>query len=150
MQTTLLKLNQITTPEAKRLARIHLSVAPFMKPSDAARGAALAEVRDGRLYKDTYKTFQDYHESRLHLTNWQVNMLLRAAGAPPNQRLKRLRSSSPAEVSVVMFLATTEPRILESALHRQFSDKRVRGEWFALTDDDLNSIREEHKEKVQQ
>jgi len=38
------------------------------------------------------------------------------------------------------------PKELEKELHQQFSNKRIRGEWFELNDKDINTIIEKMKE----
>lgn len=56
-------------------------------------------------------------------------------------RLAHIKSGSPVECELLMTIKYDEKSInLEKDLHNKFSSKRVRGEWFALSKDDLKSI----------
>lgn len=41
---------------------------------------------------------------------------------------------------LIGYVKTNDPHALEHTLHQQYKNKRVRGEWFDLTYDDINSI----------
>lgn len=47
----------------------------------------------------------------------------------------------PFETEVVLIIETDQCVSLETSLHRLCAKKRVRGEWFALDDDDIAAIR---------
>ena len=52
-------------------------------------------------------------------------------------RLNSYRTSSPHEIVLLAAIETTdkdEAALLEARLHEQFSQQRVRGEWFKLND----------------
>lgn len=55
-------------------------------------------------------------------------------------RIKTHQCSSPFEVRVAIAYFVEDMRAEELALHSLFSEKRVRGEWFSLSDDDLRMI----------
>jgi hypothetical protein len=55
----------------------------------------------------------------------------------PLSRLKRLQTGHPSRLTILAFYPGT--RSLETALHKEFSDLRTRGEWF---DDSEGMIRE--------
>lgn len=55
--------------------------------------------------------------------------------ANPHIRERTLQSEKPT----ISLIAKSEKNI-EEFLHKRYSDKRVRGEWFALTKDDINEI----------
>ena len=57
----------------------------------------------------------------------------------PSFREKTLQSEKPTITKIFEF-----PSDVELSLHKKYSDKRVRGEWFALTDDDLIDINAEY------
>jgi hypothetical protein len=42
---------------------------------------------------------------------------------------------------VKAIIETGDPASLEKQLHRAYHDKRVKGEWFRLDDDDIEAIR---------
>lgn len=47
----------------------------------------------------------------------------------------------PFETEIVLIIETEQCIALETSLHRLCAKKRVRGEWFALDDDDIAAIR---------
>jgi len=54
------------------------------------------------------------------------------------KRRSNIENSSGSDIEVLaMFYGSLD---LEKQLHRQFADKRKRGEWFQISDDDLNAI----------
>jgi hypothetical protein len=57
----------------------------------------------------------------------------------PKKREKTLQSEKPTIELLFSFDATEE---LEKELHVVFGDKRIRGEWFYLTEDDIFYIKE--------
>jgi hypothetical protein len=56
-------------------------------------------------------------------------------------RITSLQTASPILLSTVCKIKTDSPDTLERDLHRKFSHKRVRGEWFSLTPEDVESIK---------
>lgn len=59
----------------------------------------------------------------------------------PEWRLRQLQTASVDPIELIHTIKTTQHG-LERALHRQFSDVRQSGEWFALTDTHLDWIKE--------
>lgn len=57
-------------------------------------------------------------------------------------RIKALTIELPYGLEVIHTIATGDMNALESRFHNIFSEKRVRGEWFRLDDDDVKYIRE--------
>jgi len=63
------------------------------------------------------------------------------------ERFAQIKSASPVECQVLFFTKYDENTIdLEKKYHDKFSEKRVRGEWFALSKSDLLPIVQERKE----
>ena len=58
----------------------------------------------------------------------------------PNSRLKQLSTGNESELVIVSVYRTSNYRKLESWLHRKFSDKRINGEWFTLTESDIDNF----------
>lgn len=56
-------------------------------------------------------------------------------------RIQALQTFSHKKIRLVLKVKTTNCNVLEILCHRKFSDKRIFGEWFALTDEDLQWIR---------
>lgn len=55
-------------------------------------------------------------------------------------RFDRHQCSSPFTICVACAYFVGNMRTEERLLHAEFADKRVRGEWFRLTDSDLDKI----------
>jgi hypothetical protein len=59
----------------------------------------------------------------------------------PDNRAKTFGVKLPFEVDFIALLQTSDMPSLESRLHRQFKEKRVNGEWFALDPADVEYIK---------
>jgi len=57
-----------------------------------------------------------------------------------NKRIKQLGIQLPYELQLVHAIGTDERCHVEEYFHLRFAQKRVRGEWFALTDSDIVDI----------
>ena len=53
----------------------------------------------------------------------------------PKTRYRQIKSASPIEIRWFAFL--DEVKYPEETIHKRFVKKRIRGEWFALDDDDM-------------
>jgi hypothetical protein len=58
-----------------------------------------------------------------------------------SQRLFSLNTSSPIELFFVFHFLSENAMKTEKELHKKFSTKRVKGEWFALTEQDIEQIK---------
>jgi hypothetical protein len=58
----------------------------------------------------------------------------------PDDRYARLAIQLPEPVKVVHEIETNDVDFLERHWHRHFHDKRLNGEWFALTDEDVEEF----------
>ena len=56
----------------------------------------------------------------------------------PKFREKTLQSEEP---EVEIYASFTSEKCNEKILHERFSNKRIRGEWFSLSNEDLNYIK---------
>lgn len=59
----------------------------------------------------------------------------------PEKRILNFGIHLPFTVGIVHIIPTDNMCQLESVLHRKFASKRVKGEWFSLSTDDLEAIR---------
>lgn len=57
------------------------------------------------------------------------------------RRLGAFKVQLPFEIEVIHIIRTHDSKTLEAELHRHFADKRVNGEWFNLTVDDVERLR---------
>lgn len=56
-------------------------------------------------------------------------------------RLSAIQVATPGVVALAHVIRSDDAVWLEAMLHRRFADRRVRGEWFALTQEDLAKVR---------
>ncbi len=59
----------------------------------------------------------------------------------PKNRMKTFGVKLPFEVEYIALIKSDNHKQLESDLHETFEDKRIDGEWFALTPDDVEYIK---------
>lgn len=59
----------------------------------------------------------------------------------PETRLEQLRKQSSSPIEPVLILQRSDAQKLERQLQRRFAEKRVHGEWFELTSDDVAHIK---------
>lgn len=58
-----------------------------------------------------------------------------------SQRITEIQPVMPYPVTVVFVIETIDMRALEIQLHEQYAGKRLNGEWFALTEQDIENIK---------
>ncbi len=61
----------------------------------------------------------------------------------PQFRLKNLNTGNSSKLSIVNYFKTANFKKIERLLHMKYADRRVNGEWFKLTDDDILSFESE-------
>lgn len=59
----------------------------------------------------------------------------------PLARARRLSTGSPLPIRIVHTLRTAFHESIEAKLHRRFRAKRIHGEWFDLSDSDVDYIK---------
>lgn len=59
----------------------------------------------------------------------------------PEKRSETLAIQLPYPVQLIHYIPAKDPRVYESELHEQFADKRLNGEWFDLSDEDVAYIK---------
>lgn len=64
------------------------------------------------------------------------------------QRIHHFTTKLPYELKETLIIKTTDSSALETHLHKMFSDKRVRGEWFQLTSEDFDNVRKYYLKDV--
>ena len=57
------------------------------------------------------------------------------------KRIENIQSNNPT-IRVLRLIETSDIAGLESELHKAFANKRIKGEWFLLTKDDIKQIEE--------
>ena len=58
-----------------------------------------------------------------------------------NKRIESLRTASAFPIEVICIIEVENAREIEALLHNRFRHKRLKGEWFSLDADDLDSLR---------
>lgn len=61
----------------------------------------------------------------------------------PENRLRIFDVKLPFRVDFTLLISSDRHRKLEQELHRRFADKRLDGEWFALTPEDIEALHQE-------
>lgn len=59
----------------------------------------------------------------------------------PKNRIPHLSVLTPFNTSAICVIESEDMRLLEKQLHDKFTDKRVNGEWFVLSDEDVEYIK---------
>ena len=59
----------------------------------------------------------------------------------PIRRLSALKTSSPFDLKIIGLIETDNCVKKESELHKQYADKRVKGEWFLLSNEEIEFIK---------
>jgi len=67
----------------------------------------------------------------------KIGMSTRSA----DDRLAEFQPKLPFETELIHVINCNNPLAVEVSLHAQYGDKRIRGEWFALTAEDLEDIK---------
>jgi hypothetical protein len=60
---------------------------------------------------------------------------------PIEKRIKEIRTGNGSDIYLIDSFQSVWGTKIESNLHKQFKIKKVNGEWFDLTDDDVSSFR---------
>lgn len=62
----------------------------------------------------------------------------------PKGRLKAIQTCSPKKLRIILAFPCDKPDEEEINLHKRYIDKRLIGEWFSLSEGDLNDLLSEH------
>lgn len=57
------------------------------------------------------------------------------------RRFRELKTQMPYEGKIIHTISTGDPEGIEAYWHQYFADKRLKGEWFALTERDVRYFR---------
>jgi hypothetical protein len=59
-------------------------------------------------------------------------------------RFKAIDQASPCNLEIALLIETESYIELEALFHQRFSGKRVKGEWFGLSEEDIEAVRNEY------
>jgi len=65
-----------------------------------------------------------------------------------DERIHHFTTKLPYKLEERLFLKTSNSSKLESSIHKRFESKRKRGEWFLLTDDDIELLKKEFRDLI--
>lgn len=71
-----------------------------------------------------------------HLTKKPVKIGY-TGNATPRKRFEQFKTYAPFGAELLGFIRCEEPEFLEKELHNKYSEKRMKGEWFNITEDDI-------------
>ncbi len=115
MQTDLLSyVESLTVPEVDRKAQLEATIERGMQ-TFVEVGLALMEIRDGRLYRAEFGTFEEYCQERWGWTDRRARMLISAAGVMDNLKTGTTVPVLPANEAQVRPLATLPPDLQRAA-----------------------------------
>jgi len=58
----------------------------------------------------------------------------------PEQRIITLQTANPFKLKIILEKEVNDAFKIEQTIHEAFKEKRLEGEWFSLTDDELKTI----------
>lgn len=64
---------------------------------------------------------------------------------PMEERLRMLQAGNPYKLQLICTIPVVDPVGTEREIHKMFDHCRVRGEWFRLTQKDIESFRTEER-----
>ena len=83
-------------------------------------------------------------QSRVYLIQEQFGAVKIGVSVHPGNRLIDLQVGYPYELSLLHEFPTPNARRVEAELHARYADKRLRGEWFRLSPEDVEELVQEY------
>ena len=106
VNTTATQIEELTQDEEKERYRLELKVERAFYEA----GSALRQLRDGRLYRSTHRTFEAYCQERFGMTPRPAYYLIAAAGVVENLEMRTIGSQiMPTTERQVRFLTNLQP-----------------------------------------
>lgn len=56
----------------------------------------------------------------------------------PHKRLAEIQTGCPVQLVIYGYIETDKPEEIEAELHKRFNDRRISGEWFRITDAEID------------
>lgn len=101
----------------------------------------MAELRREKAELEKLRQYSDYGYVYL-FHDAETGMYKIGKSKNPDNRLSQVRTSTANNIVCFCTIETHEMTTLEAELHQQFATQRIRGEWFSLTDADVQCIKE--------
>lgn len=143
----------LTNLEGARLVQLELVIEIGLK-TFVDVGTALLEIRDNKLYRLNFSTFEDYCRERWGMSHRHANRMIEAAGI--NTNLGPIGPKLPETESQARELASLEPeqqrqvwaRVIEQAKDDKITARLIQNIAKELRQESLNKHREERIEKL--
>ncbi len=111
-----------------------------IKDINAATGAAMLNQRNQSMRQQRIVPPRAQRRGVVYILKADNGLYKIGKTSNPDERLPRLAIQLPYPIVVVRQILTDDMDALESELHRRFADKRAHGEWFRLTQADLDEL----------
>jgi len=106
-------------------------------------------VEDRPEWTDVAALLADVNDDEPEPARWTGAVYLMRAGSlfkigcsrKPEERTRKVAYGVPAEAVVIHMIETDDPYGVEAYWHRRYAGKRVRGEWFRLSADEVAAFR---------
>jgi hypothetical protein len=129
------KLHRATMPPATVQLAMSFPEPPAKPPKPAKRQKRA--VRRGRRPQIQYNNVSGYiYVIRDDESHYKIGL-----STNPAARLRQLNGGSPYPLAFEILEPCKDIYRVEAKLHEQFANRRLKGEWFALTESDLEEIR---------
>jgi len=115
----------------------------------AMLGRLKSWVEDRPEWTDVAALLADVNDDEPEPARWTGAVYLMRAGSlfkigcsrKPEERTRKVAYGVPAEAVVIHMIETDDPYGVEAYWHRRYAGKRVRGEWFRLSADEVAAFR---------
>lgn len=154
MENHMLRINSTIArihDEEKQLASLRKNLDEKESVLERAHESLLRQVEKLKQERETFEIERaELHQLRIQTAYGFVYLIHNATqdtykigkSKDPVKRLSQLRTSSPDEIAIVCTIETSDMDRLEGELHQEFADKHIRGEWFRLTQPDVEYIKD--------
>lgn len=103
------------------------------------------EIRDGKVVSVGLANGKRVrNDEYIYLVRAENGLIKIGYSEDVQRRFNLLNTSSPVALELLWFLKSARARAIEAKLHNLYASKRIRGEWFALTIDDVEQIKRDY------
>jgi hypothetical protein len=129
-------------PEVNELAWfLHIQPEELQKDIDALLDAGILIPEDKVFDPTGISKVEDHFDYGVYVIKSEFGYYKIGYSSNINNRFKGLNKASPDKLQLTCVIKTKEYKELEKELHEKYSDKRYQGEWFELSDADIEYIK---------
>lgn len=70
----------------------------------------------------------------------EISYKIGITGRDPKKRVKELQTGTPNDLNILYTFETKYGNLLEVTLHRHYNIDNIRGEWFTLSNEEINNF----------